>query len=218
MTGLSFTFDGKALLSSSVGEAGAQVLRWAVATGELRDTYVSSASPGIALSPEGLAAAWAVREKSPGLRIADFETRKERAVFGLNLDRGDPLLFSPDGLWLAGMHLEDWSPLPNHCPYLYLVDLKSGKVRLRSPRPFGARRGLAISHDGKVLARGLAGGLQLWDLRALEIQATVRDPSRESEGAEFLVFSPDDRTLVSSDGTGRLLFWDLAGLLMRPPE
>jgi hypothetical protein len=37
------------------------------------------------------------------------------------------------------------------------------------------------------------------------------------EGAELLVFSPDDRTLVSSDRRGYLLLWDVPKLTAAPP-
>src|SRR5262249_37020148 len=157
--------------------------------------------------------AWPVAGRPPALRVVNLETKAEKTIPSIELRRGDSMIFSPDGKWLAAVHFEDWSPFPNHCPYLYLIDTQSGRVRLRSPRPFDARRGLAVSHDAQLLARGVDQGLQIWDLKTLELRATVTETLSRSAGAELLVFSPDDRTLVSTDGRGLLLLWDVNRLL-----
>ncbi|MBI3857612.1 MAG: hypothetical protein HY293_18175 [Planctomycetes bacterium] len=86
-------------------------------------------------------------------------------------------------------------------------------ARHRAPRPFDARRGLTISHDSKLLARGVDNGFQLWDLKLMQVEANVAEPSDRSEGARMLAFSPDDKTLVSTDGRGLLLLWDVARLV-----
>ena len=98
------------------------------------------------------------------------------------------------------------------------MDAQSGRIRLRSPRPFDARRGLAVSHDAKLLARGIDQGLEIWDLKTLEVLSTVIESPQRTEGAEMLVFSPDDQTLVSSDGRGLVLLWDVSRLLESPRE
>jgi WD40 repeat protein len=195
-----------------------EVCRWDVPRGVSRDTFTAGAAEPVALSSEGGALASPVAGWPPAIRLLDLETKAERTFHSIDLRRGDSMIFSPDGKWLAAVHFEDWSPFPNHCPYLYLIDTQSGRVRLRSPRPFDARRGLALSHDAKLLARGIDQGLQLWDLKTLELRATVHETSSRSAGAELLAFSPDDRTLVSSDGKGLLLVWDVNRLLEVPSE
>ncbi|MBV8881094.1 MAG: hypothetical protein JO332_14085, partial [Planctomycetaceae bacterium] len=59
---------------------------------------------------------------------------------------------------------------------------------------------------------GVGHGLQLWDLDRREVR-TVLDEIPGGEAVELLVFSPDDKTLVSADTRGRILLWDVARLL-----
>jgi WD40 repeat protein len=213
---LSFSFDGKALVS--VVEFGdeqlhVEVFRWDVTRGAPRETLTTRAFPPLALSPDGGLLAWPVQSLPSGIAVLDLDTKAERLLSKVGVTAGDRLIFSPDGKWIAAVHHEDWSPLPNRCPYLYLIDARTGRIRLRSPRPFDARRGLAISHDAKLLVRGVDDGLQIWDLKTLEVRATVSESPQRTEGAEMLVFSPDDQTLISTDGRGLLLLWDVARLL-----
>jgi WD40 repeat protein len=219
VSSLSFSFDGNVLVSVVHADEDKELLevcRWDVPRGESRDTFTAGAAEPVALSSEGGSLAWPVAGQPPALRLVDLETKAERTVYAIDLRRGDSMTFSPDGKWLAAVHFEDWSPIPNHCPYLYLIDTQKGRVKLRSPRPFDARRGLALSHDARLLAQGVEQGLQLWDLKTLELRATVRETSSRSAGAELLVFSPDDRTLVSTDGRGLLLLWDVNRILEVP--
>ena len=43
-------------------------------------------------------------------------------------------------------------------------------------------------------------------------RATVDESWFRSRGAELLEFSPDDKTLLTSDGRGRVFIWDVARL------
>ncbi len=218
---LAFSYDGRALVSVAHSEGDAEevrVSRWDVSGGAPRDSYAVAASPPLALSPDGASLAWPVRGEDAGIKILNVESRTERILPGILVAPGDSLVYSPDGKWLGAVHHRRWSPFPNHCPYVYLIDSQTGRVRLRSPRPFDARRGLALSHDGRLLARGVESGVQIWDLQALEVRANVAEPESRTRGADLLVFSPDDRTLVSTDGGGVLLLWDVAHLLRPEPR
>jgi len=210
---LSYTFDGRALITVVEGDPDAEVRRWDVKTGESRDLFTPSAAPPVALAPDGSQLALPSPGDPAGIRVVDLETRKERVLSRIGLLRGDAMIFTPDARGVAAVHLEDWSPVPNHVPYLYLIDVASGKILLRSPRPFGARRALAVSHDAKLLAHGVGEGLQLWDLEHREMRTTLDEMPPGSEGVELLVFSPDDKTLVTSDGRGLILLWDVSRLL-----
>jgi WD40 repeat protein len=216
VSSLSFSFDGTVLVSVVHADEEKELLevcRWDVPRGESRDTFVADAASPVALSSEGGRLAWPVGGPPSGIRVVDLETKAERLLPKVAVQRGDSMIFSPDGKWLAAVHYEGWSPIPNRCPYLYLIDAQNGHVKLRSPQPFDARRGLALSHDARLLARGVDQGLQLWDLRTLEMRAEVGESPSHSSGAELLVFSPDDRTLASTDGRGVLLLWDVPRLL-----
>ena len=218
---LAFSYDGKALVSVAHAEGDpeeARVCRWDVTGGEPRDSFAVAATAPIALSPDGASLAWPARGEEAGIRVLTLDTKSERLLSKVGVAPGDSLVYSPDGKWLAAVHHRRWSPLPNHCPYVYLIDSQSGRVRLRSPRPFDVRPGLALSHDARLLARGIESGLQLWDLQALEVKANVAEPDSRTRGADLLVFSPDDRTLVSTDGGGVLLLWDVAHLLRPEPR
>jgi WD40 repeat protein len=213
---LAFSFDGKVLVSvvhSEGDQEDIEVFRWDVTRGAPRETLATHAAHPVALSPDGGLLAWPVPGLPSGIAVLDLETKAERLLSKVGVNHGDNLIFSPDGKWIAAVHHAEWSPFPNRCPYVYLIDAQTGRIRLRSPRPFDARRGLAVSHDAKLLVRGVDDGLQIWDLKTLEVRATVSESPQKTEGAEMLVFSPDDQTLLSTDGRGVLLLWDVARLL-----
>jgi WD40 repeat protein len=210
---LSYSFDGKALISVVEGDPDAEVRRWDVKTGESRDLFTPSAAPPVALAPDGSQLALSSPGDPAGVRIVDLETRKERVLARIGLLKGDALIFTPDCRSVAAVHLEDWSPIPNHVPYLYVLDAAAGKILLRSPRPFGSRRALAVSHDSKLLAHGVGEGFQLWELERREVRTTLDEIPPGRDGVEMLVFSPDDKTLVSSDARGLILLWDVERLL-----
>lgn len=251
VTCLAYTFDGKALISMVEGDPEAEVRRWDVKTGESRDLFTPPAAPPVALAPDGSQLALPSPGDPAGIRVVDLETRKERLLSRFGLVAGDTLIFTPDSKGVAAVHLEDWSPFPNHVPYLILLDAGTGKILLRSPRPFGSRRALAVSHNNKLLAHAIGRGLQLWELERLTVPTALHElpyrgavpttsheiPEREAvrttrhaiperemirttihelpdrEAIELLVFSPDDKTLVSADARGRILLWDVPRLL-----
>jgi WD40 repeat protein len=215
VTALAFSYDGTALVAvvhSDGDQDDVEVCRWDVTRGVPRETFAAHASPPVALSPDGASLAWPARGGPAGIRVLELESKTERLLSNVGVTAGDTLVYSPDGKWLAAVHHRDWSPIPNHCPYVYLIDAQTGRIRLRSPRPFDARGGLAVSHDAKLLARGVDAGMQLWDLKTLEVRATVNGSPARTGGAELLAFSPDDQTLVSTDGRGILLLWEVLRL------
>jgi WD40 repeat protein len=212
VTCLAYTFDGKALISMVEGDPEAEVRRWDVKTGESRDLFTPPAAPPVALSPDGSRLALPSPGDPAGIRVVELEERKERVLSRIGLLPGDALIFTPDGKDVAAVHVEDWSPLPNHVPYLILLNAETGHILLRSPRPFGSRRALAVSHDAKLLAHAVGQGLQLWELPRKEVRTTL-DVIPGGEAIEILVFSPDDKTLVSADTRGRVLLWDVPRLL-----
>lgn len=221
IAGVAFTFDGKVLVSV-VHQEGDQetieVVRWDVERTAQRASFRPGATSPFALSSDAMSLSWIVQGRPSGVWTTNLETQENRLVNNVAVSRGDTLAFSPDGSKLAAVHHAGWSPFPNHCPYLYLLDARSGRILIRSPRQFDDRQGLAMSHGGKLLARGVDGGFELWDLKTLEVIATVSGPSSKMEGADLLVFSPDDQTLISSDRRGVLLLWDIPKLTAPPAQ
>lgn len=217
---LAFSYDGQALVAvvrTDGEQGGVEVSRWDVTRGVPRETFAVAATEPLALSPDGSTLAWPSGSGPAGIRVLDVESKAERTLSKVGVVPGDTLVYSPDGKWLAAVHHETWSPIPNRCPYVYLIEAQSGRIRLRSPRPFDARRGLAVSHDAKFLARGVDGGLQIWELKTLEVRATVFGTAPRTEGARILLFSPDDQTLVSIGGRGVLQLWDVSQLVTPRP-
>jgi len=215
---LAFTFDGKVLVSVVHVDGEDEVIevtRWDVDRSAQRASFRPGATSPFALSPDGMTLAWIVQGRPSGVFSTNLETQEKKLLTNVGIVRGDTLVFSPNGARLAAVHHEGWSPIPNHCPYVYLLDAHTGKILIRSPRPFNARQGLAMSHDGKLLARGVDGGFQLWDLKTLDVALSVSGPASKTEGADLLLFSPDDQTLVSSDRRGVLLLWDVSKLIIQ---
>ena len=214
VSALGFTFDGKVLVSVvQMEDEATEVTRWDVDRSAVRAVFRPGATPPVALAPDAGTVAWIAPGRPSSIFTTNAETQEKRLISNVGIVRGDTMVYSPDGRRIAAVHNETWSPIPNRCPYVYLIEVHTGKIQLRSPRLFDVRRGLAMSHDGQLLARGIDGGFELWDLKIPEVRAIVSEPSSKSEGAELLIFSPNDQTLISSDGRGMLLLWDVPKVL-----
>jgi serine/threonine protein kinase/WD40 repeat protein len=84
-------------------------------------------------------------------------------------------------------------------------DLQSGEKASRTLDFAPGYHALALSPDGKMAAVGIDGGIQLVDLRSGRVQTAtgilVGQPA-------WLLFSPDDRTVVSTGLDGAVTLWD----------
>ena len=108
--------------------------------------------------------------------------------------------FSPDGTHLAvGTDVGVW-----------LYDVPDGKETALFTGHTGHINALAFSSDGKILASGGFANpiIQLWDIETgkKRSQFTL---SRPTDSIEALVFSEDDKTLVSMDMVGRFTHWNI---------
>lgn len=99
-----------------------------------------------------------------------------------------------------------------------LWDLTTGKPRVLPARREGVTECIALSPDGKILARGNEKGtVELWDPAAVKELGILK-----CKGMIFrMEFSPDGKTLAATGGTdggkpvGRLWLWDVAGRRLR---
>jgi WD40 repeat protein len=84
-----------------------------------------------------------------------------------------------------------------------------------SNRPTDGSLVTAFSADGRLLATGgTEGEVQLWDVAALKLIATLAGHACDLEA---LAFAPDGKRLVSSSQDTTLLVWDLTPFADRPP-
>ena len=74
---------------------------------------------------------------------------------------------------------------------------------------------LAFSPNGKLLAAGSHRQIRLWNMetgnwgKGISSISNYKEGREVFHGAEALVFSPDNTTLVNGDGNGRIQLWDM---------
>ncbi|MBI2929023.1 MAG: protein kinase [Verrucomicrobia bacterium] len=128
--------------------------------------------------------------------ISDFRQPRQVASLDTNLRYIWAVLFLPDGksLLVSNGHPEaaQWWDISN-------VEQPEQKTL------FPAALSMAISPDG----RHLVSGFTLWEVESLETKEGR--PVAESRGANARLFnfSPDGRSLISSEGLGNLVFRDM---------
>ena len=64
---------------------------------------------------------------------------------------------------------------------------------------------IVFSHDGKMLANGVPGKIQIWDARTWKLLRTLRDPAIKAPFS----FSPDGRTMTLCIANNRTQIWDV---------
>jgi hypothetical protein len=132
------------------------------------------------------------------------------------------MAFSPDGNTLA-VTGTDSRPHPGGSrtlltPLVLLLDVRTGKVRLRLKGPEHHGDGpLAFSPDGRLLATANRADqvpdppsmLRLWDATTGELLCKL---NWSSLGVRGLAFAPDGKTLAVNDNDHTVLMWDLPAL------
>ncbi|MGH7170950.1 MAG: hypothetical protein ACRELG_11785 [Gemmataceae bacterium] len=161
------------------------------------------------LSPNGRLVAWAfpgypflydnggeqlitLCSADSGEILRKFGSRK-KAIFA---EAVNPLTFSADGRWLAGIVSYN---------SLALWETSTGKERIRTPRE-KPMRDLAFSPDGQLLAVCEDGRVRVWEtFTGKEVHQF-----RGQQGIP-VIFSPDGTRLLTSSADGTALLWDVAG-------
>ena len=211
-------------------------------TGNVRRTLPVPGDSGIltlAFSPDGKMLAGANWEN----QIFVWKTNRLHQTLTGHTEGITALVFSPDSKTLASGSWDDtirlWNPqngklqrtLSNRDDVLALAFSPDGKtlasggwgqVRLWNVKngnvqqTLNARgRSLTFSRDGKILASGGSGEIRLWNPQNSQLQ---RGLSGHSEDIEYLAFSRDGKTLVSSTWNDELFLWDMNALPKNTPE
>jgi dipeptidyl aminopeptidase/acylaminoacyl peptidase len=117
------------------------------------------------------------------------------------------LAYSPDGRILASTGWSDKN--------ISLWDAETGKKLFDIPCD-SSNGVVRFSHDGRILAwSNMTGGISLWEMASKKLRQKFHG---HISSIHSLVFSPDDKTLVSGSMDTTALVWDVTGLRNnRPP-
>jgi WD40 repeat protein/tRNA A-37 threonylcarbamoyl transferase component Bud32 len=195
------SFDGARLLDAKTHE-------------QLAATHVVGAPSGLAFTSDGsrLVAAASPDERPGAIWVLDASTLKPV---------GSPIRPQGfEGWWFPPLWINPTISLTPDGRSLVTTsrngrvtwwDLHSGK-KTKALAVEDGYRALALSPDGRSAAIGLDDGVRLVDVRT----GTVR----ESRGAlpsnpNWLLFTPDSKTLVSTGSDGVVTVWDVAPLTVR---
>ena len=205
VTTVVFSPDGKTITSASRD----WTLRlWDASTGKLRKTFGehSSSVNTVAFSPGGETIASASRglihlwnTKGDLLRLWYARTGEHLENLVHHIDSVRTVVFSPDGKHLASggndSRLRLWDARTGH----HIATLRGGGPAV------------AFSPDGELLANeyggdGIIGTIGLWDVQTGELRHVLE----EYHGLlTCMAFSPDGKTLVSSNRDSEIIFWDI---------
>jgi RNA polymerase sigma factor (sigma-70 family) len=151
----------------------------------------STAVRFVAFAPQGRLLAVRGDSAAPGAGgsgrpfLGLWDADRGRAVRRLEGEAsyGPAPAFSPDGRVLAGVGGDQ----------VRLLEVATGRERLRLPPSKVVVRSLAFAPDGRTLARGGEEGITLWEVASGKERGRIVPPAGR---AEVLCFSPDGRWLA----------------------
>jgi WD40 repeat protein len=199
--------DGKTLATCTLH--GGEVHLWDTATGRLlRTVWDKKRVFAVTFSPDGKLLAGSCREfRRPDYILIKDLVKDEETVWespGPSYRYGAPMDFSPDGALLAwgdvGILVRKVSDAKD------VREFKGTWEQERTGPLF------AFSHDSKLLAgtsglgRGHMTSIWVWEVGTGKVLAQFPGHPDYVAG---LVFSPDDKVLVSSGGDGKIRLWNL---------
>jgi WD40 repeat protein len=199
------TPDGRALVLAA--EEGLAVVAGKDRRVLRRVGEATGAVSGVTLSPDGRVAAITYREGNNRLPIEVYDLAAGRFLRRLATE-GDvsALAFSPDGTWLAASHDAEARGRFENNGSATVWDVATGKPVLKVPPEEHREHVIAVSHNGRVLAR-LEGSnkIALWEIWG----GKVRTRLDAGGSVSSLAFGPDGRTLAASVAGGPVFLWDL---------
>jgi WD40 repeat protein len=228
---VTFSPDGKTLASADEERA---IKLWDVASGKNTVTFRAWGVVSIAFSPDGRTLASASIDGT--VKLWDVASGKKDPVFEWLIGpwgTASSVAFSPDGSALAAGGATELHSFGDGSGSLHLWDLASRQEKTsfqtwgetqtlgswlsaawgQHGPEFQAREGIrnvdsvAFSPDGKTLATGIGGTVQLWDTHTGKRKAAVWD--RHAWEVRSLAFSPDGKVLASGGVGGGIKLWDM---------
>lgn len=159
---------------------------------------------------------------SGGISLWDVATGERRGLLQHTPPRGvSRLVLAPDGETIAAVETWKESEKGAYKQCVTLWDVDSGKLRASLPdETFGA---LAISPDGKVLARSAyvrkENQIASVEIRRRDLTTERELPALVNAGSKnplnCVVFSPDGRTLAGATYQGDIILWDTTSAKVR---
>jgi len=210
IVGLGFSGDGRSLVSLAF-EGKLRVNAWD--PGDLRQTSDFTRPSVMVADVSCPAAQVAWGDHGNILHVQNSDGGKGFEVAEVRLFPGDGLTFSPDVRYLAAMYVGK-----SGSPTIVLDTQSLGALHVSTltAAPFQPPCA-AFSHGGDLFARAINGdGLKLWRVRTGEVLAAIRESDGlvwgVSSRMQALVFTADDRTLISGSSDGSIKFWDVKSL------
>ena len=191
------TPDGSKLVTESGKPFSTTLKVWSMSTGKLV-CRIPSQMGGVgsaAFSRDGRYMAAIATHRPTVYRVWSLETGDVVSELADGFDYVSPLIFSPDGRCLAGSAFRQG---------IVFWDRESGRQTRRIGSTAERCTALAFSNDGRTLAAVLDGSLNLYESGTGRLLGSI--PA--CEGVTALAFSPNDRTIATGDGFGRVRLWD----------
>ncbi len=178
------------------------IILWDPRTEEHRKTLTGHQDGvnSIAFSPDGKTLASGSKDET--IRLWDVPTGELLLTFAGHADGVSDVMYSHDGKILVSHGRDEMIHLWNAETGEFIRTLTGHTDYIHS---------IACPPDGKTLASGCDDGtIQIWDTGTGNLTTTLTHTTN-SNGVALVVFSPDGKTLVSTDYADDMIrFWDVA--------